>query len=120
MSRTPRTALIGAIRRAGWRGARGRLPGNGAWPGAWRERESLRRHTHEYLALAGGLEEVAEADNRRDERGLGGALRPEASEGGDASLEAGVHGLQAIPGRALEHDGEQPLLHQVLGDDQLL
>ena len=41
------------------------------------------------------LRKLREADDRSDERRLGGVVGLERTERGDAALEAGVHGLQA-------------------------
>src|SRR5262249_24821589 len=110
MSRTPRTALMGDIRscvarRAGMRREAGRL---------------LLGHGHDDLRLTRRLHEVAETDHPREDRRLNGVLALEGAERGDATLEAGVDRLEAESRGPLEDHREESLLHQVLGDQQLL
>src|SRR5713226_1091774 len=69
---------------------------------------------HDDLGLARGLEEVLEANDGGDDGRLRRVVGLEASEGGDDSFEASVYGLEAKSRGPLEHDGEQPFLHNVL------
>jgi hypothetical protein len=74
------------------------------------------RNGHDDLRLAGGLQEIAEADDRRDHIGWGSRY-----ERTDAVMapEAGIHGLQAESAGPLNTTATRPY-PLVLGDDELI
>src|SRR5262245_14240954 len=75
---------------------------------------------HDDLCLTRRLEDAAEADDRGNERRLVTVLGLESSEGCDAALEACVDRLQPEAGRTLEDDGQEPLSHEVLWNNEFL
>src|SRR5262249_38285633 len=80
----------------------------------------LLRNGHDDLRLGGGLQEVLVAHHRGDDGRLVRVVRLESSQRRDGALEARVDGLQPEAGRTLEDDGEETLLDDVLGHEDLV
>src|SRR5262245_31929161 len=92
----------------------------GRTPRYGRIRRLLLGDGHDGLRLARDVQEVVEAYHRGHERRLHRILGAKRAQAGDPALEARLDALQAIAGRPLERDGEQPFLHDVLGDHELV
>src|SRR5262249_35245360 len=78
------------------------------------------RNGHDDLRLSGRLQEVLVAHDRGDDRRLIGVVGLESAQRRDGALEARVDGLQPKAGRALEDNGEEAFLDNVLGYEDLV
>src|SRR5215467_1058916 len=129
MSRTPRTALMAMATLCpdswirGGVGTRSRNEPKGAGnsgPDPPSAEALLLRNGHDDLRIGGGLQEVLVAHHRGDDGRLVRVVRLESSQRRDGALEARVDGLQPEAGRALEDDGQEAFLDDVLGHEDLV